>query len=113
MAGSRIGTHEEWAAAREELLAREKEYTRQRHGDLVAPPRRVRQPVSQEPRTRAASAACSRGIPMLLLHHAGAKSGQRRINPLAYLITRPLTNDQRANRDSHDPRIGQAQAAGS
>jgi hypothetical protein len=53
------------------------------------------------------------GIPMLLLHHAGAKSGQRRINPLAYLITRPLTNDQRANRDSHDPRIGQAQAAGS
>jgi predicted dithiol-disulfide oxidoreductase (DUF899 family) len=38
MAGSRIGTHEEWAAAREELLAREKEYTRQRHGDLVAPP---------------------------------------------------------------------------
>jgi predicted dithiol-disulfide oxidoreductase (DUF899 family) len=28
MAGSRIGTQEDWAAAREELLASEKEYTR-------------------------------------------------------------------------------------
>jgi predicted dithiol-disulfide oxidoreductase (DUF899 family) len=38
MAGSRIGTQEEWAAAREELLAREKEYTRL--GDDLARQRR-------------------------------------------------------------------------
>jgi predicted dithiol-disulfide oxidoreductase (DUF899 family) len=38
MAGSRIGTQEEWAAAREELLAREKEYTKL--GDDLARQRR-------------------------------------------------------------------------
>ena len=38
MAGSRIATQEEWAAAREELLAREKEYTRL--GDDLARRRR-------------------------------------------------------------------------
>ena len=36
--GHRIGTREEWAAAREELLAREKEHTRQ--GDELARQRR-------------------------------------------------------------------------
>src|ERR1039458_2636507 len=38
MAGSRIGTRDDWAAAREELLAREKEYTRL--GDDLARQRR-------------------------------------------------------------------------
>ena len=38
MTGHRIGTREEWAAAREELLAREKEHTRQ--GDELASQRR-------------------------------------------------------------------------
>jgi predicted dithiol-disulfide oxidoreductase (DUF899 family) len=38
MAGSRIGTQEDWAAAREELLVREKEYTRL--GDDLARRRR-------------------------------------------------------------------------
>jgi predicted dithiol-disulfide oxidoreductase (DUF899 family) len=38
MAGGRIGTPEHWAAAREELLAREKEYTRL--GDDLACQRR-------------------------------------------------------------------------
>ncbi len=38
MTGHRIGTREEWAAAREELLAREKEHTRQ--GDELARQRR-------------------------------------------------------------------------
>jgi predicted dithiol-disulfide oxidoreductase (DUF899 family) len=47
VSGHRIGTREEWAAAREELLAREKEHTRQ--GDELARQRRELPWVRVEP----------------------------------------------------------------
>ena len=39
MTGNKIGTHEEWLAARDQLLVREKEYTRL--GDEIARQRRA------------------------------------------------------------------------